>query len=272
MQFNISPPHQQHIHAPSSSLPKVPATASILVIDDDPAILTGVATLLDQAEFRTICAASGLEALSILKSPPYPDLVILDVMLPDIDGYTLCRSIRQVPPYIPVLMLSARDEVSAKVVGLELGADEYVTKPFDPCELLARVRAMLRLIRQHNARSEQPHQPLVCGPVTLWKDRHYAEVRGQPVSFAPKEWALLEFFVEHPNKVFGRETLLCQIWGSNFVGDTRTVDVHIQRLRMRIELDPALPRHLQTVRGFGYRFVPNDKSEPSRDHGYNSGM
>jgi DNA-binding response OmpR family regulator len=182
-------------------------------------------------------------------------------MLPDIDGLTLCRHLRQLTPYIPILMLSARDGLSDKVVGLELGADEYVTKPFEPRELLARVRAMLRFAGQRTAGQGLEEQPLVCGPVTLWKAQHRVEVNGQPVELTPTEWALLELLVAHPGQVFGRETLLNRIWGCNFLGDSRTVDVHMQRLRAKFESCMTAPGCIQTVRGFGYRFVSIDGEE-----------
>ena len=231
--------------------------ASILVVDDDPAVRSGVTALLEQAGYCTRSAATGAQALALLAQPT--QLVVLDVVLPDIDGLTLCRHIRTLTPYVPILMLSARDELTAKVLGLELGADEYVTKPFAPRELLARVRAMLRFAGQRAGGQHPEEQALVWGPIALWPAEHRAELNGQPLDLAPKEWALLELFLRHPGQVFGRETLLRRVWGYAFLGDSRTVDVHVQRLRARLASHPAAARCIQTVRGFGYRFVPPDE-------------
>jgi len=230
-------------------------SAHILIIDDDTAILEGVVSLLAQAGYRTSSASTGRQALSMLSE--LPDLLVLDLMLPDLDGYALCRQIRQLPDYIPILMLSARDELTDKVVGLELGADEYVTKPFEPRELLSRIRAMLRFAEQHRPHSpaSQLAQPLIYGPLKLWQKKHLLEVNGQGVDLTPIEWALLELFIDHPGQVFGRETLLQHIWGADFMGDSRTVDTHVQRLRAKLELDDQHPRLIQTVRGFGYRLL-----------------
>lgn len=227
--------------------------AHILIIDDDLAILEGVMRLLAQAGYQTSTASTGKQALALLD--PLPQMVVLDLMLPDIDGLTLCRQIRQLPVYIPILMLSARDDLTDKVLGLELGADDYVTKPFEPRELLSRVRAMLRFAEQQRlmAHSSEVEQPLSYGPLKFWRMRHYLEVNGQPVELTPTEWALLELFIEHPGQVFGRETLLRRIWGADFMGDSRTVDTHMQRLRAKLELNSDSSRLIQTVRGFGYR-------------------
>jgi DNA-binding response OmpR family regulator len=200
-------------------------------------------------------AATGEQALSSLEHEHKPRLVILDLKLPRIDGYEICRRVRQSTPYLPILMLSACDDLSDKVVGLELGADDYVTKPFEPRELLARVRAMLRFAQQHATEHSREQRPLVRGPVMLWKAQHRAEMNGRPIDLSPKEWGLLELFMEHPGQVFGRATLLRRIWGHDFLGDSRTVDVHVQRLRAKLEVDLAVPRCIETVRGFGYRFV-----------------
>jgi DNA-binding response OmpR family regulator len=229
--------------------------AHILIIDDDSAILEGVVSLLAQAGYRTSSASTGKQALSMLSE--LPDLLVLDLMLPDLDGYALCRQIRQLPDYVPILMLSARDELTDKVVGLELGADEYVTKPFEPRELLSRIRAMLRFAELHRPRSQasQLEQPVIYGPLKLWQKKHLLEVNGKGVELTPIEWALLELFIDHPGQVFGRETLLQHIWGADFMGDSRTVDTHVQRLRAKLELDDQHPRLIQTVRGFGYRLL-----------------
>jgi two-component system alkaline phosphatase synthesis response regulator PhoP len=229
----------------------------ILVVDDDSAILQGVLTILEQAGYQVRGAATGAEAESILANDTRPRLIILDLRLPILDGYEICRRARQITPYIPILMLSACDDLADKVAGLELGADDYMTKPFEPRELLARARAMLRFAEQRAANGSPEQVPLVAGFFKLCKSSHRAEVCGQPVDLAPKEWGLLELFIEHPGQVFGRETLLRRVWGCDFLGDSRTVDVHVQRLRAKLEAVPGAPRCLETVRGFGYRFVVN---------------
>lgn len=229
-------------------------TNHILIVDDDVAIAQGVATLLVQAGYNTCVAYNAAQARVLLEQ--VPQLIVLDVMLPDQDGFTLCRDIRHRSPYIPILMLTACDELSDKVLGLELGADEYVTKPFEPRELVARVRAMLRFAQQR-AIGEMPAElVLQSGPITIWPTQRRAEVQGQLVDLTPREWALLELFMQHPGQVFGRETLLRRVWAYNFLGDSRVVDVHVQRLRVKLEPSPNSPRCIQTVRGFGYRFEP----------------
>src|SRR5262249_23610165 len=142
-----------------------------------------------------------------------------------------------------------------------LGADDYVTKPFEPRELLSRIRAMLRFAEQQQlmARSSGVEQPLVYGPLKFWRVKHQVEINGQPIELTPTEWALLELFMEHPGQVFGRETLLRRIWGADFLGDSRTVDTHMQRLRAKLELNSETPRLIQTVRGFGYRLSQTNR-------------
>lgn len=232
------------------------STTPILIIDDDPAVARGVATLLQQAGYTIRCAYTAAEAQRSLADPV--QLVVLDIMLSDGDGFEICRSIRQRTPYIPVLMLTARDELSDKVNGLELGADDYLTKPFEPRELLARIRAMLRFAEQRSA--DQASQPLMCGSITLWPKQHRVEIRNQPIDLTPREWSLLELLMQHPGQVFGRETLLRRVWGDDFYGDARVVDVHVQRLRAKLDVHSAAARSIQTVRGFGYRLAPSDEA------------
>jgi len=226
---------------------------SILVIDDDQAILQGIALLLRQAGYTVQCAADSPQAHAQLAGPTLPSLIILDVVLPGPSGLDVCQGIRRLPAYVPVLMLSARDDVVDKVLGLEFGADEYMTKPFEPRELVARVRALLRLTERLGTPSTDD-SPLVHGAIVMWPTAHRLEIAGLSVNLPPKEWVLLELFLRHPTTVFGRETLLCQVWGYEFNGDSRTVDVHIQRLRARLHevLGGSI---IETVRGFGYRLV-----------------
>lgn len=223
-------------------------SSTILIVDDDPAILAGVATLLEQASYTTYRAASGEAAQQLLGTIEPPDLVVLDVMLPGIDGYAVCRHVRQLPTYVPILMLSARDEVHDRVLGLDLGADEYLTKPFAPPELLARVRAMLRFAEQ---RVES--RPLVCGELQLLPDEHQVTLAGQALDLTATEWALLETLMAQPGRVWGRETLLQQVWEADYLGDSRVVDMCVQRLRSKLAAVDPDTTYIETVRGFGYR-------------------
>ncbi|MCL4263309.1 MAG: response regulator transcription factor [Anaerolineae bacterium] len=223
----------------------------ILLVDDEPAITSALTVILQRAGYDTAVAATGADALTHFAAPP--DLVILDIMLPDMDGYQVCRAIRQHPTYVPILMLTARDTLPDKVLGLELGADAYLTKPFAPGELLAQVRALFRLVGQMEGGTGEVI--LRCGPLTLFPDLRRMELQGTEVELTPKEYALLHLFMQRPGYVFGRETLLREVWGYEFLGDSRTVDVHIQRLRAKIEKDSSQPELLLTVRGFGYRLV-----------------
>jgi two-component system, OmpR family, phosphate regulon response regulator PhoB len=225
----------------------------ILTVEDDSAVRQGIELLLEQAGYTVRSAATGAQAIELLSTPPFPALVILDVLLPIHDGFAACRYIRSLPSYIPVLMLSARDDVSDKVFGLEYGADDYLTKPFEPRELIAHVRALLRF-KQHAAGQALDAPPLAYGPLVMWPASHRVEINGCTLDLAPKEWALLELFLRHPSQILGRETLLRQIWGYHFAGDSRTVDVHIQRLRSRLAEHTTEPL-IQTVRGFGYRLT-----------------
>lgn len=224
----------------------------ILLVDDEPAITSALTVIFGRAGFQVTVAKTGEAALAQLSE--MPDLVVLDVMLPGIDGYRVCQEIRKLPVYVPILMLTAKDTLPDKVMGLELGADAYLTKPFTPGELLAQVRALFRLIGQKETVVQGP-RPLQCGPLTLYPQQCRVEREGQAVDLTPKEFALLHLFMQRPGYVFGRETLLREVWGYDYLGDSRTVDVHIQRLRAKIEADSSAPELLQTVRGFGYRLV-----------------
>lgn len=222
----------------------------ILVVDDDAAIVSALTSLFARAGYVVDAARTGPAALDQLTRRP--DLVVLDLMLPGVDGYDICRHIRRQEPYIPIVMLSARDETDDRVLGLELGADAYLTKPFEPGELLAQVRAVFRTV---SAREGGARGPLAVNGVRLWEAQHHVEVDGQRVELSPKEFELLRHFMRHPGQVFGRETLLREIWGYVVEVDSRTVDTHIQRLRAKIEPEPATPTRIETVRGFGYRLA-----------------
>ncbi|MDW8325345.1 MAG: response regulator transcription factor [Anaerolineales bacterium] len=231
----------------------------ILVVDDDYAVTQALRSLFVRSGYEISLAHSGWEALARLEHKP--DLIILDLMLPGLDGYEVCRQIRSRKSYIPILMLTAKDEVSDKIKGLELGADAYLVKPFEPRELAAQVQALFRMVEMAGAKSDAgAERPLTCGPIELWPEQHRVRVAGVDVELTPKEFELLHFLLRHPGQVLGRETLLREVWGHTFEGDSRTVDVHIQRLRSKIESDPAAPQLIQTVRGFGYRLAAPDDS------------
>jgi two-component system response regulator RegX3 len=227
----------------------------LLVVEDEPAIAEAVAALLRREGYETSIERDGPAALEAIRRCP-PDLIVLDVMLPGLDGLQVCQQARQRGPYIPILMLTARGEFIDKLVGLEVGADAYLGKPVEPRELIAQVRALLRLMQARGGReNSELRPPLDYGPLRLWEEQHRLEVNGTHCVLPRKQFELLRLFLQQPGKVFGRETLLRKIWGYEFVGGSRTVDVHVQRLRARIETNPAEPRLIQTVRGFGYRLA-----------------
>ncbi len=224
----------------------------ILIVDDEPTITSALNYYFVQAGYKTILAHTGHEALE--KIALNPDLVVLDIMLPDIDGYQICQHIREQSRYTPILMLTAKDTLQEKVIGLDLGADAYLTKPYNPQELLAQVRALLRLVKQ------QERSKLVCGPIELMTDDKIARRNGDEIALTTTEFELLSLLMQRPGQVFGRETLLRAIWGDEGGhANTRTIDVHIQRLRAKIEEDPKNPVLLITIRGFGYRLVCPDE-------------
>ena len=222
---------------------------TILVVDDEEAITSALAVLFQQAGYQVRVAHTGAQALALVETQP--DLIVLDVMMPGVDGYEVARRVRARETYVPIVMLTAKDQSWEKVAGLERGADAYVTKPFEPGELLAQVRALLRLVRSHDAADGE--QPLSCGPVRLWPQQRRVTVRGAAVELTPKEYDLLAYFMQHPGRALGRETLLRQVWGYDQPVDSRTVDTHVRRLRAKIEARPGEPELLQTIRGFGYR-------------------
>jgi DNA-binding response OmpR family regulator len=229
----------------------------ILVVDDEPTIVETIRYSLKKEGYEVAAALDGLKALEIARRER-PDLVILDVMLPGIDGFEVCRALRR-ETIVPILMLTARDDEVDKVVGLELGADEYMTKPFSMRELIARVRAMLRRVQMLRAETAAPREEtsetLRSSDLEIDLRGHRVFLGGREIALKPKEFDLLAFFVRNHGQVFGRDLLLQRVWGYDFVGDSRTVDVHVRGLREKIEKDPSEPTRLETVRGVGYRFV-----------------
>ncbi|HWQ71398.1 MAG TPA: response regulator transcription factor [Desulfitobacteriaceae bacterium] len=223
---------------------------TILIIDDDELIRELLCYNLEKEGYRVIAAKDGAQALDLL-TREQPDLIILDLMLPGIDGLEVCRQIRFNTRFleVPLIMLTAKGEEIDKVLGLELGADDYVTKPFNTRELLARIKARLRRVYDADKSSE-----ISDGEIRLDIKNLQVYIRGEEIVLTPKEFELLRILVEHPGKAFSRDELLEQIWGYDYFGDSRTVDVHVRHLRQKIERDPSKPDYIETIRGLGYRY------------------
>jgi DNA-binding response OmpR family regulator len=235
-------------------------SASILIVEDEPALQDTLAYNLRKEGFIVETAGDGRTALTKARQQP-PDLIILDIMLPEMDGFEVCRIVRQ-EMSTPIIMLTARDDEIDRVVGLEVGADDYITKPFSMRELLARVKAQLRRARLLHDEWEKLPRPAPTGPQdmltfgNLLIDRSRREVRlnDQVLALKPKEYELLLFFAEHKGRLLSREFILERVWGWDYIGDSRTVDVHVRWLRQKIEATPSQPQRIITVRGGGYRF------------------
>ncbi|MGE5292135.1 MAG: response regulator [Micromonosporaceae bacterium] len=221
----------------------------VLVVEDEESFSDALSYMLRKEGFEVAVCPSGPDALDTFDRSG-ADLVLLDLMLPGLPGTEVCRTLRQ-RSNVPVIMLTAKDTEVDKVVGLELGADDYVTKPFSSRELVARIRAVLR--RQGES-EEVPLATLEAGPVRMDVDRHVVTVRGEQIQLPLKEFELLEVLLRNADRVLTRMQLIDRVWGVDYVGDTKTLDVHVKRLRAKIERDPASPRHIVTVRGLGYKF------------------
>ncbi|NRQ33193.1 response regulator transcription factor [Nonomuraea sp. NN258] len=227
----------------------------VLVVEDEESFSDALSYMLRKEGFEVSVAATGPEALETFDRNG-ADLVLLDLMLPGLPGTEVCRSLRQ-RSKVPVIMLTAKDSEIDKVVGLELGADDYVTKPFSSRELVARIRAVLR--RQGDVVEELESAVLAVGPVRMDVDRHVVAVRGEQVQLPLKEFELLEVLLRNAGRVLTRGQLIDRVWGADYVGDTKTLDVHVKRLRAKIESDPSNPRCILTVRGLGYKFDAVDE-------------
>jgi len=223
--------------------------ARIVLVDDDANLRHTLGYALRQEGFEVFAAEDGERGLEAFHQSR-PDVVLLDVMLPNLDGFEVCRRIRKESD-VPILMLTARDTEVDKVVGLELGADDYLAKPFSTRELVARVRALLRRTRQT---ATPVGERLESAGLLLDAVRHRVTLEGREISLKPKEFDLLAFFMAHPGQVFGREQLLASVWGYDFAGDSRTVDTHVKTLREKLDDDAEHPLWIDTVRGVGYRF------------------
>jgi two-component system response regulator RegX3 len=221
----------------------------VLVVEDEVGLREPLVYLLQKEGYDIIEAEDGHAAVELFKSH-HPDLILLDLMLPGMSGNEVCKQIRT-ESQVPIIMLTAKDAEIDKVVGLELGADDYVTKPYSTRELLARMKAVLRRGRES---AQQEPGLLRAGNVVMDIERHTVTVNGEPIAMPLKEFELLELLLENVNRVLTRGQIIDRVWGSNYFGDTKTLDVHVKRIRSKIEDDPSRPKHLLTVRGLGYKF------------------
>lgn len=234
----------------------------VLVVEDEELIRETIALALTEEGYEVVTVEDGRKGLELLcnsnnRDSGFPegipfDLIVLDLMLPYVNGLDLCRLVRHEGNSVPILMLSAKGSETDRVVGLEVGADDYLTKPFGMRELVARCRALLR--RHRHSQVIVPEPTLRFQDVVLYQQECRVTVRGQEINLSPKEFKILELFMSHPKRVWSREQLIERIWGPDFMGDSKTVDVHIRWLREKLEFDPSRPEYLLTVRGFGYRF------------------
>jgi two-component system response regulator RegX3 len=221
----------------------------ILVVEDEETLAEAISFLLSKEGFEVEIAEDGPAAIAAFEKNG-ADLILLDLMLPGLSGTEVCRQIRA-KSSVPIIMLTAKDSEIDKVVGLEIGADDYVTKPYSSRELIARIRAVLR--RGETGDAVSADGVLSVGPIRLDSDRHVISVNGEQVALPLKEFELLEFLMRNSGRVLTRMQLIDRVWGSDYVGDTKTLDVHIKRLRAKVEKDPANPELIQTVRGMGYK-------------------
>ena len=232
------------------------SAAHLLVVEDDTSIRETVKEALSAEGFEVSACRDGNEALDVLTGPQADsiDALVLDLMLPGMGGLDLCRKLRQLNNTTPILVISARDSETDRVLGLEVGADDYLVKPFGLRELVARCRALLRRSQRIRPESMDRVDIIEHANLCLYCQEFRVTRDGEDLSLAPKEYKILELLMRNPKRVWSRDQLLEQIWGIDFVGDTKTVDVHIRWLREKIETTPSSPDHIRTVRGFGYRF------------------
>lgn len=221
------------------------------MVDDEESILRLVSYNLEREGYEVLTAADGNKALAIIEAEK-PDLVILDLMLPGMDGIDICRHLRLARNHVPIIMLTARDDEIDKVLGLQLGADDYVTKPFSPKELMARVYSVLRRYRLKSEADQE--QCLTVGDLVVYPERFQASLKGCRLDLTPKEFELLTYLVQNRGRVLSRDQLLDALWGYTFVGDTRIIDVHISHLREKLQEDHKSPRFIKTIHGVGYKF------------------
>ncbi len=225
---------------------------TVLIVEDDPNIVDILKFNFEKEGYNILVATDGASGLELALSSN-PDLILLDVMLPRMDGFEVCRKVRE-KSSVPIIMLTAREEEVDKVLGLELGADDYITKPFSIRELTARVKANLRRMSIDTKAAQDPSSSIVSGDLSINIERYEVQKRGQVIDITLREFELLKFLAQQPEKIFSRENLLEKVWGYEYYGDVRTVDVTVRRLREKIEDDPSLPRYIVTKRGVGYYF------------------
>ena len=224
----------------------------ILIVEDESSFSEAISFLLGKEGFETDVAENGRTALELFKASAY-DLVLLDLMIPEVSGIEVCRAIRTTS-MVPIIMLTAKDSEVDKVVGLELGADDYVTKPYSSRELVARIKAVLRRGTNESMDADSNSAIQAAGNIRMDVERHQVTVNGNLINLPLKEFELLEFLMRNTGRVLTRGQLIDRVWGGDYYGDTKTLDVHIKRLRSKIEEDPANPQLIQTIRGLGYKF------------------
>ena len=229
-----------------------PRSVTVLVVEDEDSFVEALEVGLQREGFRVQIARDGAEALDVFDAVK-PDLVLLDVMLPKISGIDVCRELRR-RSQVPIIMVTAKGSEIDTVVGLEVGADDYVTKPYRLRELVARMRAVLRRRSAEGSTVEGGGGALEVGDVVLDPERHEVLVRGEPVQLPLKEFELLEILLANAGRVLTRDTLIDRVWGTDYVGDTKTLDVHVKRLRAKVEDDPSAPTRIVTIRGLGYKY------------------
>lgn len=231
----------------------------VLIVDDEESILTLLAFNLEKAGYEVQTAMDGLIGYQLALENQY-DFIILDLMMPSMDGMEVCKKLRQEKIETPIMILTAKDDELEKIIGLELGADDYMTKPFSPREVLARMKAIMRRIKPESkekiteSHGASPEEEVVIGELQIFPELYEVKVRGELIEVTPKEFELLLYMMKRVNRILSREQLLNAIWNFDYAGETRIVDVHISHLREKIEVDTKNPAYIRTVRGFGYKF------------------
>ena len=226
----------------------------ILIVDDERAIVDILKYNLEKNDFETVCAFDGPEGLRLAREAD-PDLILLDIMLPGMDGFEVCRTLRDEGNNVPIIMITAREEETDKVFGLELGADDYITKPFSMREVVARVRTNMRRAATQAAPAEEPGNSINVRELTVDLDRRAVFKNGRELELTQREYELMKFFVQNPGKVVSRQELMTEVWQYEYFGDLRAVDVAVRRLREKVEDSPADPTYVMTKRGVGYYFA-----------------
>lgn len=224
----------------------------VLVVDDEKLIVKGIKFSLEQDEMEVTAAYNGEDALELAKNNAF-DIILLDVMLPGLSGFDVCQAIREFSD-VPIIMLTAKDDDMDKILGLEYGADDYITKPFNILEVKARIKAIIRRNKKKPSQGDTQVKRLIEGEMVIEMESRRVSIAGAEINLTAKEFNILTLLLTHPNKVYSRDDLLKEIWGSDALGDGRTVDVHVRRLREKIENNPGEPKYIQTKWGVGYYF------------------